>query len=113
MKKKNLKKKVNTLPTGPHGPPGGQALPLVLVIPVVGRILQKNLKKKNRKKKVNTLPTGPRGPCGGQNLTKKMKKENLKKKANTLSIGPRGPLGGQALPLVPVVPVVGRISPKK
>jgi hypothetical protein len=39
---KNLKiKKINTLPTGSRGPPGRQALLLVPVVPVAGRISQK------------------------------------------------------------------------
>jgi hypothetical protein len=36
----------NTVTTSPRGPCGGQALPLILVVPVVGRISHKKMKKK-------------------------------------------------------------------
>jgi hypothetical protein len=44
MRNKNLKKKVNTLTTGPSGPRGGKALPPVPVVPEVGSVF--NLTKK-------------------------------------------------------------------
>jgi hypothetical protein len=98
-------------PTGPHGPRGGQAK------------INRNLTKINKNENLSHRsswspwwagsPTGPRGPRGGQNDKQKLNQKSEEKKINTLLTSPRGPRGGQALPLVLVVPVVGRISQKK
>jgi hypothetical protein len=48
MRKKNMKKKVNLLATGPRGPRGGKALPPFPVVPEVGIVI--NLTQKMRTK---------------------------------------------------------------